>query len=286
MRASTWKPRARPYPDDPALAETSRALQKELLTRAGAAASAGQAAETERWLANADGAGASRQELTNIRRMLQDQLIGARGNKVSDLAQSFNAALTGGRLLQPANGSAKSYLFQLIQTDAANPAVASARQGLGKAYLAELRGALARGDIAAADAWLLEAHDFHSARSSTRRRADRRGRVRTPRNAPRGGRQLAAARRIRAPKFPRPRATANEPAGWSSNSRCGRRLHGDIVVTNSSPRRTFDNAAVTAVRQWRYQPVMRDGKAVEQRAAVCASGSRKNRWKSPVQSAS
>ena len=28
------------------------------------------------------------------------------------------------------------------------------------------------------------------------------------------------------------------------------------------------NAAVTAVRQWRYQPVMRDGKAVEQRAAV------------------
>ena len=70
-------------PDDPALAETSRALQKELLTRAGAAASAGNAAETERWLANADGAGASRQELTSIRRMLQDQLIGARGSKVS-----------------------------------------------------------------------------------------------------------------------------------------------------------------------------------------------------------
>ena len=47
-------------PDDPAVAETSRALQKELLTRAGAAATAGNAAETERWLANADGAGASR----------------------------------------------------------------------------------------------------------------------------------------------------------------------------------------------------------------------------------
>ena len=43
---------------------------------------------------------------------------------------------------------------------------------------------------------------------------------------------------------------------------------GDIVVTNSNPRRTFDNAAINAVAKWRYQPVMRDGKAVEQRAAV------------------
>jgi protein TonB len=43
---------------------------------------------------------------------------------------------------------------------------------------------------------------------------------------------------------------------------------GDIVVTNSSPRHTFDNAASVAVAQWRYKPVTRDGKPVEQRAAV------------------
>jgi protein TonB len=43
---------------------------------------------------------------------------------------------------------------------------------------------------------------------------------------------------------------------------------GDIVVTNSSPRRTFDSAAITAVGQWRYKPVIRDGKPVDQRAAV------------------
>ncbi len=43
---------------------------------------------------------------------------------------------------------------------------------------------------------------------------------------------------------------------------------GDIVVTNSSPRKTFDNAAINAVAQWRYKPVMRDGKPVPQRAAV------------------
>jgi TonB family protein len=43
----------------------------------------------------------------------------------------------------------------------------------------------------------------------------------------------------------------------------------NVVVTNSAPRRTFDNAAMTAVGQWRYKPVVaRDGKIVEQRAAV------------------
>ncbi len=190
---------------------------------------------------------------------------------MSTLTQSFNAALSGGRLLQPANGSAKSYLFELIQTDAANPAVASARQALGKAYLAELRGALSRGDIAAADAWLLEARTIsyvsaelnaaESELSGARSKAAERSRVVGANKLPRV--------HYEAPKFPASTRNRNIdgwveleftvlPDGTTS----------DIVVTNSSPRRTFDNAAVTAVRQWRYQPVMRDGKAVEQRAAV------------------
>ena len=43
---------------------------------------------------------------------------------------------------------------------------------------------------------------------------------------------------------------------------------GDIVVTNSNPRRTFDNAAIKAIEKWRYKPVVRNGKTVEQRASV------------------
>jgi TonB family protein len=39
-------------------------------------------------------------------------------------------------------------------------------------------------------------------------------------------------------------------------------------VTNSSPRKTFDAAATTAVSQWRYKPVMREDQAIEQRVAV------------------
>jgi len=145
-------------PDDPALSDVTRGLQKELLDRANSAASAGNAAETERWLANADGAGAARSEMANIRRALQDTLIGARASKVDALARSFTNALSANQLLQPADGSAKFFLLELIRTDSGNPAVTSARQSLGAAYLKQMRSALTMSNVHDADAWLNEAH--------------------------------------------------------------------------------------------------------------------------------
>lgn len=42
----------------------------------------------------------------------------------------------------------------------------------------------------------------------------------------------------------------------------------DIVVVNSEPRRTFDAAAMAALKRYRYQPVVREGETVEQRARM------------------
>jgi len=258
-------------PDDPALEESTRALQKELLTRAATAANTGNAADTERWLANADGAGAGRQEMTAIRRLLQDTLIGARAGKLTTLTQAFNAALSANNLLQPANGSAKSQLLALIDLDAGNPAVASARQGLGGAYLREMKTALSRGDLPAADAWLLEARtigfnspeldgaegDLSAARAAV-----------TQKNSVVGANSLARTEYV-APKFPtllRNRSVN----GWVELEFTVRAdgSTADIVVTNSSPRNVYDSSAIYAIGQWRYKPVMQNGKPVDQRAAV------------------
>ena len=258
-------------PDDPGLDETSRALQRQLLDRAATAATNGNAAETERWLANADSAGAPRPDMTGIRRSLQDTLIGARGGRVTTLTQSFTAALGAKRLLQPAGDSAKGYLLDLINTDAGNPAVTSARQSLAGAYFAEVRAAVARNDFAAADTWLNEARtigfqgdDLKTAESAL---------VAARANVSQQGAVVGASslQRIEyvAPKFPamtRNRATS----GWVELEFTVRPdgSTGDIVVTNANPRNTFDNAAKAAISEWRYKPVLRDGKAVEQRAAV------------------
>jgi TonB family protein len=41
-----------------------------------------------------------------------------------------------------------------------------------------------------------------------------------------------------------------------------------VEVRNASPANVFDDAAIRAVRQWRFEPVERNGERVEQRAMV------------------
>src|SRR5262249_21316614 len=88
-------------PADPALGEVTRDLQKERRRAATAPPTAGKSAETERWLAYADGAGAARSDIANARRLLQESLLGVRTEAISTLAQSFNKALAAGQLVQP-----------------------------------------------------------------------------------------------------------------------------------------------------------------------------------------
>jgi TonB family protein len=42
----------------------------------------------------------------------------------------------------------------------------------------------------------------------------------------------------------------------------------DVEVRNASPADVFDDAAVRAVRQWRFEPVVRNGEKVQQRAMI------------------
>jgi TonB family protein len=264
-------------PESPALDATSRALQQQLLQRAAAAASAGNAAETERWLANADGAGAARPEMTAIRRSLQDTLINARGERMASLTRSFSAALAANRLLQPANDSAKAHLVALIDTDSTSAAVISARQSLGAAILGQARDALARNQLGEADTWLSEARTIGYTGEGLgvleKQLAEAHARAAVPATGATADAVVGANKLQRleyvAPQYPViPRMSRG--SGWVELEFTVRTdgSTGDIVVTNSSPRKTFDNAAALAVAQWRYKPVMRDGQAVEQRAAV------------------
>jgi TonB family protein len=258
-------------PDSAGLQEASRALQVQLLNHAANAAAQGNAADTERWLANADGAGAARQEMTAIRRALQDTLIGARAERMNTLSRSFSASLAANRLLQPADDNAKAHFLAMINTDASSAPVISARQSLAAAYLTEARNALTRNDLPSADGWLAEAHTIGYSGDDLATLEKQLGDARTvlPQRSPVVGANSLQRLYYAPPKFPAA-ARNRGMSGWVEMEFTVRAdgSTGDIVVTNSSPRRTFDNAAMLAVAEWRYKPMVRDGKPVEQRAAV------------------
>ena len=71
------------------------------------------------------------------------------------------------------------------------------------------------------------------------------------------------------PEYP-PRANANGTTGWVDLA-FDVQTDGsvtDVTVLNSSPKDTFEKAAIAAVRKWRYRPVMGDGHPVERRAQL------------------
>jgi len=77
------------------------------------------------------------------------------------------------------------------------------------------------------------------------------------------------ALRTQEPEYP-PRALDELISGWVEMEFTVARDGSvqDIVVTNSEPRRTFDAAAMAAMRRFRYQPVVRNGEVVSQRARL------------------
>ena len=42
----------------------------------------------------------------------------------------------------------------------------------------------------------------------------------------------------------------------------------DVIITGAEPAGVFEQAAVDAVKKWRYKPVERDGHAIDQRARL------------------
>jgi TonB family protein len=205
----------------------------------------------------------------------QRQLASARKQAEVDartqLLRNANERLQADRLIEPANDSAKYFLLNLRQLDPGSPGLAAALQDFGSRLVVKARRALTLEQYDAARSWLDEAlamgvtsddaisaqHDLDAAVARQKFLASL-----TPAN------QLTLLKSVQ-PLYPN-KASLSRTEGWVeldfTVSETGEVK--DVVVHAASIPGVFDAAAIKAVSQWRYQPVVRDHKPVAVRTEL------------------
>jgi protein TonB len=183
----------------------------------------------------------------------------------------FNQRLAQGKVLDPASDSAKFYLAQLVQSAPTHPSTLAAHQAFAARTLDEAKNAAHREDYPAAQRWLAEAHDAGVDAGSI---AAVNNDIKAAQDTAKRASEVVPATALELthyvpPTFP---ASARERAlsGWvdvqfmvmtdGSVS--------DISVEGADPAGQFEQSATEAVRKWKYRPVLRDGKPINQRTRV------------------
>jgi protein TonB len=261
-------------PDNAQVRAAERDLASRLLVRGQSTLAAGNSEEGERWLAAAADAGAAPDDITSIRRDIARTRINAKADTMARLSQLFNQRLNQGRLMEPSD-SARFYLMQLEQSDASHPSTRLARVSLSGRLLEEARQATGRGDLVAAQSFVSDARKLgaNSVNAASVERAIAAARDKTPRLDRSEDGLISAGRLERLRYVPPDYPMEARQKGLSGNVELVFTVRADGRVTDVSvqsaiPARIFDDAAIEAVRKWRYRPYERDGRPVDQRVKL------------------
>jgi len=176
-----------------------------------------------------------------------------------------------GILLEPPANNAYEQLLALRAKYPDSTEVRTEQQQLANVFLERTRTALAAGDVETARAFLSRVDTLAPNLPATKPLQAQLAAAQQQRNLASQIVQAKTLKRVREvpPVYPRD-AERQQLSGWVDVefTIAPDGSTQDLVVRNAEPQRTFDQAAVDAVKRWRFEPVMRDGAAVAQRAAV------------------
>lgn len=251
-------------PSNPNTTRVAHEVVEAYLRKAREAALAKSNAESDRWLNEARAAGMKQSEIAAFQRDLNSARQKAAQVENERVLQQARAALRDGRLTDPAQDSAAAYLAALQGSDPNNAGLAEAGRDLSGKLLDRARGAVLAGkspdaDLALARRWGADPKDLSA--------------VQQLQSAPKGksaavdAATLAASlKRTRAVPPDYPPAAMQQRISGSVVVEYTVDLRGetrDIHVVEASPPGVFDQAAINAVRHWRYTPVLVNGSPVE-----------------------
>jgi TonB family protein len=258
-------------PGDIHVQQATQELIARLQDEARQALGAKNAEQADIWIAAAADAGAEPAQVGALRAEAQQLRSGARTAELAQLSGAFDERLERGQVLDPASDSARFYLTQLTQRAPDDPLTQRAHSAYAARLLDEARAALRGQDLAGTRRWLTEARSAGADAGAL-------GTLETALRAAQDDAQQAksyvdAAALTRthylAPQFPDV-ARKRGLDGWvdlqfvvGTDGAVS-----DVAVIGAQPVGVFEQAALDAVRHWRYQPVMRAGQAISQHARV------------------
>ncbi len=246
---------------------TTQRAQHDLITaelrRARDASIARNTAEQDRWLAEARATGLKPAELAAFQRDLTNSRQKAAQAETERELQLARDRIHDGRLSDPAQDSAAFYLGQLEASDPSNAALIEASHDLALKFEERARNSIAAGkpadaDLAQAKRWGADPKDL-AAIQQLQSAPKNSGAVDTAALA-------ANLKRIRSPAPDYPESALSQHIAGSVLLQFTVDVTGetrDIHVLESSPAGVFDRAATSAIRRWRYAPMIVNGTAVQ-----------------------
>jgi TonB family protein len=259
-------------PTNASALQARRALADQMLARGRQAIKARSAGPAATWLAQAEALGADRTTLRTAQRELQAlRQTTARGEEVSRVLRLMNERIVENQLIEPVDDNAKFYWQHLRTLDASNVALPAAQTGIGVGLVRQSRQALEGRNFDEAQRRADEAKSLgYQAPELTSLESDiAAARERAAFLADVVQAYLLARDKQVAPRYPEA-AQRKGVEGWVDLD-FTIAVDGavkDIAVKAAQPLGVFDQAATRALSQWRYRPVIRDGRAVEQRARL------------------
>jgi TonB family protein len=273
-------------PTDPAVLQAYRDLAGRIVESAKQAANSGNADTAQSLVAAARQMGYGGSALSAVERTLADQRSAAskRAGADSEIATA-RKRLNDGQLIEPAGDSAKDHIANARAADPTRTELADLNNQLAAKLVEQGKQAMGAQQFDRAKSLATAARDV-GARSqdaaisqlerdidATRRAAAAKVATATPTPAqPAINEQAATAlKRIKTvmPEMPEA-ARRKKLEGWvevvfTVNEKG---LVSEAQVRSSSPEEVFDDAAVKAVKQWRFEPATKDGKPIATRSMI------------------
>jgi TonB family protein len=251
-------------PANPTTQRVVHELETAFLRKARDAALAKNSAEEDRWLNEARALGAKPADIAAFER----DVVGARQKAAqaeSDrVLQLVRDRLRDGRLTDPAQDSASYYLTQLQSADPANPALATANGELAAKLLERAKSSLLAGKPADADLALARRFGADPKDLLAVQQLQAPAKAAAPAVDP--ATLAANLKRVRGESPDYPQTALTQRISGVVTLQYTVDVHGatrDIHVIEATPPGVFDQAAISAVRRWRYEPMLVNGSAVE-----------------------